>query len=75
MTVAPAFCARFLGKDKLSKKDLDEVSEEGSQEARTLYERLLRGSLKKAAFTTLVLSGGAGACFLLFPTLGTELFP
>lgn len=75
MTIAPAFCARFLGKDKLSEKELNQATNEGSSNARGFYQTILRSALKKAPLTIIILAGGAASCFLLFPALGTELFP
>lgn len=75
MTVAPAFCARFLGKDKISKTDRAAASEENSAKPRNPYERLLRGSLKVAPLTIVIIGGAAIASFFLLPAIGTELFP
>ncbi|MFC7339422.1 efflux RND transporter permease subunit [Haloferula chungangensis] len=73
MTVAPAFCARFLGKQEKgtvpSSEELDESVPEGS------FARLLRKVVRGGLLSVAAIVGAGAACFLLVPTLGSELFP
>lgn len=71
MTVAPVFCARFLGKDKVGKISHPESeTDSGGLYASTLY-RAMRGGF----LTVAVIVCGTLGCFLLVPALGSELFP
>ncbi len=74
MTVAPSFCARFLGENKGTGKNT-RSEESSSAEATGLYAGLLRLSMKARLLTVMVIVGGTAASFLLFPLLGQELFP
>ncbi len=75
MTVAPAFCARFLGKLKINRQDQEEAHEVSSENATGFYARLLRSVMKVRPLAVLVILGAAGASFLLYPFVGSELFP
>ncbi len=72
MTVAPAFCARFLGKNKVEKPSPDSKSEDKSPGA---YSGLLKLAMKAAPLTIILIAGASALCFFLFPALGQELFP
>lgn len=72
LTVVPAFCATFVR----TKKHSSETGADAAQSKPTgLYGRTLAAALKTPAVVSLVVVAGAGATFLLWPTLGTELFP
>ncbi len=74
MTVGPAFCARFLGKVESDPKNT--VSEtEGNKKAKGAYEKLLSAAMRGGVVTIAVIAGITAALFLLFPALGSELFP
>lgn len=79
LTVVPAFCATFI-REKLSSTAPEESQAEESQadthaKPRGLYGRLLEKALAMPA----AVSGGivlaVAASFLLWPQLGSELFP
>ena len=74
MTVGPAFCARFLGKIESDPKT--GVSEkEGKEKAKGMYEKLLTAAMRGGVVTIATIGGITVAIFLLFPALGSELFP
>lgn len=77
MTVAPTFCARYLGKNKKERKTQDQDKQENDfpEKARGIYSGLLNLAMKARVLTVLVIAGASVACFLLFPLLGRELFP
>ncbi|MCS7466217.1 efflux RND transporter permease subunit [Stieleria sp. ICT_E10.1] len=72
LTVVPAFCATFI-REKVSARnneaDRDDAMPKG------LYGRLLGGAMKAPAVSALVIVVAVGATFLLWPRIGTELFP
>lgn len=72
MTVAPAFCARFLGKvsGKAAAASIDMEHGAGGFYAGTLHRAMRGGFLTVAAIV-----GATAGCFLLVPALGSELFP
>ncbi|MDG2169869.1 MAG: efflux RND transporter permease subunit [Opitutales bacterium] len=72
MTVAPAFCARFLGKvtGKAAASSVDIEHDSGGFYAGTLRKAMRGGFLTVAAIV-----GATAGCFLLVPALGSELFP
>jgi CzcA family heavy metal efflux pump len=72
MTVAPTFCARFLGKvtGKAAASNVDTENNSGGFYAATLRKAMRGGFLTIAAIV-----GATAGCFLLVPALGTELFP
>jgi multidrug efflux pump subunit AcrB len=74
MTVAPAFCARFLGKSEGSPHE-DRRAEESSDDAGGLYAGTLRTAMKGGIVTIGAIVGATAGCFLLVPALGSELFP
>ncbi|PAY20709.1 acriflavine resistance protein B [Rhodopirellula sp. SM50] len=72
LTVVPAFCATFIREKvgaQTSDTDRDDVMPKG------LYGRLLGGAMKVPAASALVIVVAVGATFLLWPRIGTELFP
>ena len=72
MTVAPTFCARFLGRAEKSK---GETRKQTSERATGVYAGLLKAAMKGGVLTILIIGGVTGASFLLLPVLGSELFP
>jgi HAE1 family hydrophobic/amphiphilic exporter-1 len=74
MTVAPAFCARFLGRERDGTQVRHNL-EERLGEPKTPYEKLLARAMKARWLTILLIGGISAATFLLFPMIGTELFP
>jgi len=74
MTVAPAFCARFLGGGKMSDKVAHNL-EERISEPTTFYQKLLTGTMRARWVTIILIGGVSAATFLLLPKVGTELFP
>ncbi|MCZ6673606.1 MAG: efflux RND transporter permease subunit [Verrucomicrobia bacterium] len=72
MTVAPTFCARFLGtvKGKAAASSIDLEHRSGGFYAGTLNKAMRGGFLTVAAIV-----GATAGCFLLVPALGSELFP
>lgn len=75
MTVAPAFCARFLGKLKMGDQTEEDARDVPSENVRGLYAGLLRSVMKVRPLAVLVILGATGASYLLFPFVGSELFP
>ena len=73
LTVVPAYCATFV-REKL-KKDPKEGNRTSNGGLATAYDKLLSSALKAPGFSALVLIAGVGASFLLWPMLGSELFP
>lgn len=72
LTIVPAFCATFIR--ERARKSASAEPEEGVA-ARGLYGRFLAGVLRVPAFTSLVIVATVGAAFVLWPQLGSELFP
>ncbi|MEQ9407880.1 MAG: efflux RND transporter permease subunit [Fuerstiella sp.] len=72
LTVVPAFCATFV-RERV--QTTETVRESTTTEPRGLYGRLLSALLKMPALTALVLLIAAGASVLLWPKIGSELFP
>ncbi|MGB7328590.1 MAG: efflux RND transporter permease subunit, partial [Rubripirellula sp.] len=73
LTVVPAFCATLV-REKLVKRDEAET-ESSEPKARGLYGAILSSAMKAPSLTSLVIVGCVGASFLLWPRIGTELFP
>ncbi|MCA9108757.1 MAG: efflux RND transporter permease subunit [Planctomycetaceae bacterium] len=78
LTVVPAFCATFVRDRKRGEANpnsaqadmkLDDAKPHG------VYERLLNFALKVPAVSVLLIVVLVGASFLLWPLMGTELFP
>jgi len=72
LTIVPAFCATFI-RDR-ARKSASAEPEEGVA-AKGLYGRFLAGVLRVPAFASLVIVATVGAAFMLWPQLGSELFP
>lgn len=76
LTVVPAFCARFLRERGAAKQDSPgETSLSAAETPQSVYGRMLGGILRVPLVTSVVIAGGVGASFTLWPTIGTELFP
>uniref|UniRef100_UPI0035662F4B efflux RND transporter permease subunit n=1 Tax=Stieleria sp. TaxID=2795976 RepID=UPI0035662F4B len=72
LTVVPAFCATFI-REKVGAPNNDADRDDAMP--RGLYGRLLGGAMKAPAASALVIVVAVGATFLLWPRIGTELFP
>ncbi len=73
LTVVPAFCATFI-RSRVHGYEFDEdVSEDAKPKG--LYGRLLNLTMAVPALTALIIVICVGATFLLYPRIGTELFP
>ena len=75
LTVVPAFCAKFVRERMQNNTEQNPETPAESAKPQGLYGHLLAGALKVPALTALVVSIGVGASFLLWPFLGSELFP
>lgn len=73
MTLVPVYCARFLRR-KLSTVDTSE-QEQAIPEPKGVYPRLLMHALKARWLVVGLMALLVVGSFLLFPLLGTELFP
>jgi len=73
MTVAPAFCARFLGKNEVSAGAAETTT--NSADATGLYARTLTKAMRGGFLTIAAIVGATAGCLLLVPALGSELFP
>jgi CzcA family heavy metal efflux pump len=74
LTVIPAFCARFLASKRDLKRATNAKAARGTAMERG-YERLLRPTLRQPLLTTVVILAVTAASFLLWPKLGSDLFP
>ena len=74
MTVAPAFCARFPTKNGRA-ATIEHDLEESIEQPRGFYQTFLARAIKARWLTIAVIGGACAACFLLLPSVGTELFP
>ncbi|QDT60243.1 Cobalt-zinc-cadmium resistance protein CzcA [Stieleria bergensis] len=73
MTVVPAFCATFMrSKQQTIDTDSDQAN---SHIAKGVYGRSLAMALKIPLLTSVVIIGAVACTFLLWPALGSELFP
>lgn len=72
LTVVPVFCATLV---RTPKHASDGDAGMSQVHAQGLYGRVLAAALKSPAVASLVVIVAASATFLLWPTLGTELFP
>ncbi|MDB4733343.1 efflux RND transporter permease subunit [Planctomicrobium sp.] len=73
LTVVPAFCAAFV-RERMRDSE-SESSTDSDVKPRGVYGHLLATLLKVPALTALVVLVATGATFVLWPMLGTELFP
>jgi multidrug efflux pump subunit AcrB len=77
ITVVPAFCATFV-RDRAVSGDgspLVKVDSANDFQPQGVYGRLLSKALAAPLATTVLITALAGASFLLWPAIGTELFP
>lgn len=78
LTVVPAFCATFVRERRRGGEDSQSAATEAvtnDSAPRGLYGHFLSVVLKVPALSTLFIVLLVGAAFLLWPLLGTELFP
>ncbi|TWU55066.1 efflux RND transporter permease subunit [Rubripirellula reticaptiva] len=73
LTVVPAFCATLV-REKFVKRD-DTGIENGEPKAHGFYGAILSTVMKAPGLTSVLIVGCVGASFLLWPKIGTELFP
>lgn len=74
LTIVPAFCATFLKQGRpVASADSNEVRAKPA--AAGPYGRILKAAMARPAFSSLVIVVLTGASFLLWPRIGTELFP
>lgn len=77
LTVVPAFCATFV-RDKMLGNKTEETGKNNTAadtEPQGIYGRVLARLLRIPTVTSFVIIGGVGLTFLLWPAIGTELFP
>jgi len=78
LTVVPAYCATFV-RDRARHSAIADTSDNSNaaddSKPRGVYGRLLHLALKVPALSVLVIVLVVGASFLLWPHMGTELFP
>lgn len=74
LTVIPAFCATFV-REKIQQGAIAVDNAAESAKPRGVYGNLLNVALKVPALTALLIIVSVGASFLLWPMIGTELFP
>lgn len=74
LTVIPAFCATFV-REKVQQGAIDNNNAAESAKPKGLYGNLLNITLKAPALSTLLIVVGVGSSFLLWPMIGSELFP
>ncbi|TWU47256.1 Cobalt-zinc-cadmium resistance protein CzcA [Rubripirellula tenax] len=72
LTVVPAFCATLV-REKLMMSD--EKSSDDEAELSGFYAGVLSSAMKVPVLTSVMIVGCVGASFLLWPRIGTELFP
>lgn len=78
LTVVPAFCATFIREKVRSHPTSDSPDDSAATDdskPHGLYGRFLNLALKVPALTVVGIVVVVGASFLLWPLLGTELFP
>ncbi len=73
LTVIPAFCATFVREKVQLGATADNAAE--SVTPKGIYGNLLNVALKVPALTAFLIVGCVGASFVLWPLVGTELFP
>ena len=76
LTVVPAFCATFV-RERATRtgSDLSERPDESGTKPRGLYGRTLSAALRVPGLTALAVVVLFGACFSVWPVIGSELFP
>jgi multidrug efflux pump subunit AcrB len=73
LTIVPVYCARFLADTEAG--PWARAIERSFELLRATYGRLLERILNRKAITVLAVLGLAAGAALLFPRIGTELFP
>ncbi|NND96822.1 MAG: efflux RND transporter permease subunit [Pirellulaceae bacterium] len=77
LTVVPAFCATFV-RDRVrasGSPTADDGAMDSGVKARGPYGRFMAAALKIPALTAIFVVATVGASFLLWPLIGSELFP
>lgn len=75
LSVVPAFCATFVREKVRPSAKTNEQTADADVKPRGVYGHLLQTALRIPLLTTVVIVAGVGASFLLWPAIGTELFP
>ncbi len=75
LTVVPAFCASFIREKVRDSSPAKQPNPAALAKPRGVYGHLLSVALKVPVVVTLVMLIGTGATALLWPRLGSELFP
>lgn len=75
LTVIPAFCATFIRERVANTTDKSTSDDDVAAEPRGIYGHLLHRLLKAPAFTSLIIVVAVAASFLVWPAIGSELFP
>lgn len=78
LTVVPAFCATFVRNKVQKSQNADQSAGESVEDGvkpQGVYGRCLNVALKVPALAAAVIIGAVGTTFLLWPMMGTELFP
>lgn len=75
LTVVPAFCSTFIREKIRGTQHPEDRDPAESARPRGIYGNLLAAALKAPVLVTLVMLLGTGATALLWPMLGSELFP
>ena len=73
LTVVPAFCATFLGDGNSSGEASPSEPERGA--FAKAYGRMLRTAIATPTLASAIVVAAVGATFLLYPRIGSELFP
>jgi len=74
LTVIPAFCATFV-REKVQQGAIADNNAAASAKPQGIYGHLLNVALNVPALSTLLIVAVVGSSFLLWPMVGTELFP
>jgi multidrug efflux pump subunit AcrB len=79
LTIVPAFCASFV-REKFHARHSDTETRSDSETEddagpRGFYGRVLGAAMKTPGISALLIVACVGATFLLWPLIGTELFP
>jgi len=74
LTVIPAFCATFV-REKVQQGAIADNNAAASAKPQGIYGHLLNVALNVPALSTLLIVAVVGSSFLLWPMIGTELFP
>ncbi len=73
LSIVPAFCATFVREKFADRQNPDDQSRDPLP--RGLYGRILSATMAAPAVTTAVILAVVGGCLLLWPAIGSELFP